>query len=143
MTEHKFTDEEIIKAVECCNGQGNGCSDCPLYDFRCVGGERLIKLVLPIINRQQAEIERLIQDKQYYMTRLDDCERDIIPKLKWSLERANKQGVEMEKQISTIRTEAIREFAERLQDNTREFGTASGIKREVDNLVKEMTEEQK
>ena len=31
---------------------------------------------------------------------------------------------------------AIEEFAERLKENTREFGSANGIQREIDNLVK-------
>ena len=28
MTEHKYTDEEVIKALECCNDNG-GCDNCP------------------------------------------------------------------------------------------------------------------
>ncbi len=62
MTDHKFTDEEVIKATECCGGAGK-CSDCPYYD----NGNRfdgkccamLWNDTVALIKRQGAEIERL------------------------------------------------------------------------------------
>ena len=66
MTEHKFTDEEVIKAFENCYGITEGsCKECPMYDSKrdkCkVGGESvcLESLVYDLIKRQKAEIEAL------------------------------------------------------------------------------------
>ena len=57
-----MTDNEIIKALECCHSKG-GCDGCPLNMQRferevdCV--EIITQYALGLINRQKAEIERL------------------------------------------------------------------------------------
>lgn len=56
MTDKKFTDEEIIKALECC-AYSDGCERCQ-YSKQCNGGEHLIN-ALDLINRQKAENEKL------------------------------------------------------------------------------------
>ena len=58
---YEMTDNEIIKALDCCGFEyGNLCSVCPKYekdnDF-CQ--EELHNYALNLINRQQAEIEKL------------------------------------------------------------------------------------
>ena len=55
-----MTDTEIIKALECCAGDGTtkDCYSCSIYEIdecQCV----LPKQALDLINRQKAEIERL------------------------------------------------------------------------------------
>ena len=51
-----LTDEQIIKALECCRKKE--CNTCPCYDdIEC--GEMLIGYTIDLINRQKAEIERL------------------------------------------------------------------------------------
>lgn len=59
MTEHKFTDDEIIRALECCiNPNGANCKECP-YDICCTVVESIMLTdVLNLINRQKAEIGR-------------------------------------------------------------------------------------
>lgn len=58
-----MTDNEIIKALECCKmfyAEHNNfhCNDCPIND--CKECEtKLFSNALDLINRQQAEIERL------------------------------------------------------------------------------------
>ena len=62
MTEHKFTDEEIIKALEWCS-QLRLCVDCPLRAkgyFSHSGNacrNALMKNALDLINHQREEIE--------------------------------------------------------------------------------------
>ena len=61
MTDKKFTDEEIIKALEYCNAGRTDCDKCVLkrkcesYPFHSAVAE----YALDLINRQKAEIERL------------------------------------------------------------------------------------
>ena len=54
----KLTDNEIVKALECCKNDGIICFECP---YKKPNGcmEKLSADVLDLINRLQAEIERL------------------------------------------------------------------------------------
>ena len=59
----KYTDNEIIKALECCNTP-KPCDECPYYDeneveYDDLCMQKLVRDVLPLINRQKAEIESL------------------------------------------------------------------------------------
>ena len=139
MTNHKFTDDEIIKAAECCILSNTACDcedlkcpacyekGCVYFNRSCADGEyevycEILKDALALINRQKAENERL----------KDKYECIYQPK-------------------AMIRAEAIKEFAERLKANMSniarmEYGGniyfCVGYDL-IDNLVKEMTEEQK
>ncbi len=56
----KFTDEQIIKALECCSTdiRENTCPKCAFYKkHRC--STLMLNAVSDLINRQKAEIERL------------------------------------------------------------------------------------
>lgn len=59
-----MTDNEIIKVFECCYTDAD-CDECPLYskeNHKCtdIGAEiNIPKKILDLINRQQAENERL------------------------------------------------------------------------------------
>ena len=56
MTDKKFTDEEIIKALEC-HINAEDCVGCEMFGW--CDEIILTELVLDLINRQRAEIERL------------------------------------------------------------------------------------
>ena len=63
-----MTDNEIIKALECCM-QGNNCGGCCPYDDEddtceeCTS--KLTRDALSLINRQKTEIERLKKHLQF------------------------------------------------------------------------------
>ena len=147
---------DIKKALESCIGYRE-CSKCPLNSGAAGISEctnELMSEALDLINRQKVEINQL-------RVKLDDCERDIIPKLKYSLERANKYGAETEadnirllkenerladigKMYSEVRAEAIKELAERLKTRSRYEYIGDGYgyyylkTKDIDNLVKKM-----
>ena len=60
MTEHKFTDEEIIKALECCSSaECEKCEyephgDCYRGSLAC--NDDLMRTATDLINRQKAEV---------------------------------------------------------------------------------------
>lgn len=60
--EKKLTDEEIVKALECCISQDANCNDCAFLNSRkdC---NNVYVYTLDLIQRQKAEIER--QNKDY------------------------------------------------------------------------------
>ena len=122
-----MTDNEIIKALECCSSQTteNTCGNCPLFNIGRPDCYRtLAKHSLDLINRQQAEIERL--------------------------QKVNDSFTDIGKLYSEIKADAIKEFAEELKQRTliqpdyndfvKEF--LKIIHRNIDNLVKEMVGEE-
>ena len=59
MDKPRLTDEQVIKALECCN-QEDGCYECP-YEFTCYDDKYksiLSKDALDLINRLKAENEK-------------------------------------------------------------------------------------
>lgn len=77
MTDHKFTDEEIRKSMECC-GVLQSCEGCPYYVRNIECGELAPRNAFDLINRQKAEIKSLnIKFKaargaaNYYKSRLE------------------------------------------------------------------------
>lgn len=123
MSEHKYTDAEIVKALECCINAD--CLNCPQWSDEWYSGmcNDFLKSVLDLINRKNAEIE--------------------------SLENSVRLQAEM---LYEARVEAIKEFAERLHKGIDDFRdrremvmlpyTESAlliIERKIDNLVAQMT----
>ena len=117
-----MTDNEIIKALECCIYHHGKCTSCPLYaEVTTVCKEKKDNYVLDLINRQKAEIKRLQSDNVKLHT--------IIPKM-----------------LLEAKYEAVKEFAERLKeysflDNLALDGKETVYVDDIDNLVKEMTKE--
>ena len=117
-----MTDNDIKKALECCLGDIPPCTTCK-YEFgtntvdECMG--KLMQDALDLINRQQAEIERLnIRNKVL---------TEITKNYDWK--------------FSKVKSEAIKEFAERLKAKGDRYAWVVGIsKDEINHLVKEMTE---
>ncbi len=134
-----MTDNEIIKALECCDS--GSCDGCPLaYNNYCIHEMRVNAIAL--INRQKAEIERLEAeiDKQY-----EQAEADILGNI-------SDGGTSCHWCIDQNRKMAIKEFAERLTKKIFPIGylcdgnysvNAKAVKTVIDNLVKEMIGEQK
>ena len=134
-----MTDNEIIKALESCicSTSRNDCENlnCPAcQEIGCYFMNRsteyypesliqeIGKSVLDLINRQKEEIERLNIELQ-------------------SMRNAsNSYKIHYE----TTKSEAIKEFAERLKEKLQwdvEFDNKLVFESDIDNIVKEMTEE--
>ena len=119
-----MTDNEIIKGLECC-GREN-CFGCP-YRGKCHQGNPMITDSLDLITRQQAKIERLNEYNE-------------------NLKAAN---TALSNEILDIKSEAVKEFAEKLKENSEIvhlFSVHTGDHYmvdidDIDNLVKEMVGE--
>ena len=137
----KFTDEQIIKALECCSTdvQENPCPKCAFYNkHRC--STLMLNAASDIINRQKVKIKSLKQI-------INEQDKEVL-KLQnriifW------RKGLNY--QPEKIKSEAIKEFAEKLKRTSigLEIGDDKKLKMTVvstvaiDNLVKEMTEEKR
>ena len=128
----ELKDEEIIKALEHCSSSDLGeCRNCPFYE-QCENDEQLVKYALDLINRQKAEIERLKQN-------LEEAHIDIK-------EHFTTFQIEQAEELKKVKSEAMKEFAEKLKKISRIYLNRKGMLthavslEEIDNLVKEMTE---
>lgn len=96
-----MTDNEIIKALECCCGD-DGCFGCPYTEnHSCRLLRNPIKDALDLINRQKAEIERLKENNRV----LQYCNQVNIS-----------STAELHDRLRTAKAEAIKEFAENAVD---------------------------
>ena len=92
-----MTDNEIIKALECCLSQNGECDNCPQHSRTCV--DDLLHQSLDLINRQKAEIERWRTECGNQSTLWSKHYESIFETAK-----------------ETIKAEAIKEFAERVRE---------------------------
>lgn len=124
-----MNDNEIIKALECCIDCK--CKECPCYknidgEMRCTEIDE--EEILNLINRKKAEIERL--------------------------QNQLKEGIDLSDSVlKIVKTEAYKEFAERLTNRIcekldRSLGNHNGnnyfitdVYEDIDELVKEMAGE--
>ena len=129
-----MTDNEIIKALECCTDESyENCNECP-YSTDTLSCERLKLLEdsLDLINSLKAEIERL----------------------KKEVSVARDAYISIQDRYEHTKTEAYKEFAKRLKNKiktecnpygkpTYDYDTSISIMNYMDNLLKEMVGEEK
>ena len=132
-----MTDNEIIKALECC-ARPIHCGDCHYMGHNPCRGE-LITDAFHLVNRQNAVIESL--EKQIAeMLISETCELHIPMEIAYRVRTEHPI-------FKAIKSEAFKEFAERLvytlcinnEENTDIFDYAYTLET-IGNLVKEMTE---
>ena len=131
-----MSDEQIIKAlVEIASGENKKCA------FRYCN---LVHEVLDLINRQKAEIEILIRKKETLRDELAEKDAEI--------ERLQVEGLQINKTfmgfVNNQEYEAIKEFAKRLKESVINWdydflysSDKNNALFDIDNLVKEMTEQ--
>lgn len=124
-----MTDNEIIKALECCTDESyENCNECP-YSTDTLSCERLKLLEdsLDLINSLKAEIERL----------------------KKEVSVARDAYISIQDRYEHTKTEAYKEFAKRLKNKiktecnpygkpTYDYDTSISILHYIDKLVEEM-----
>lgn len=123
-----MTDNEIIKALECCCVVGE-CANCPCYSVKesdCKGIDW--SDVYALINRQTEEIKTL--------TAMVEAAEDYLRPLPFKNA--------FDEHISKKKAEAIKEFAKRLKEckcsyDLPDYHSFDAVEIEdIDNLVKEM-----
>ena len=132
MPDKKLTDNEVVKALECCK-QGidsiicGECKKCPNYEGKTgLCKEDLPTVALNLINRLQEEKEALINGQETLQKYIEttrnyihdnNLEYDLLSYSKvktsdWLIKGISKKQLEQEK-IQVWKAEAYKEFAER------------------------------
>ena len=131
-----MSDNEIIKALECCAQPNAICKECPCHDpylkYPCADQLKWAALVL--IEKQKAEIERFERENKQNFD-------------KWQIldKRTKERYAELyEEAKGVVRAEAIKEFAERLKKHFETYAddeesNAIYMRNLIDDLVEEMT----
>lgn len=142
-----MTDNDIIKALECCiDADGARCDECP-YDVCCTHAEStMLNDALALINCQKAEIERLKGNLKFVRGTVERSKAEIEKQYEQAradiLANMADGGTSCHWCIDQHKAEAIKEFAERLKEKAQSNewnGTVCGL--DIDNLLEEMTEE--
>lgn len=145
MTDKKFTQEEIVKALECCiKDDAKYCDDCSYYDEKeeheqlCV--YRLHRDTLDLIARIKARIVRYQLKNTNQRHTLAMLNKQVAEQ-KAEIERLNLENLQMVASIKRLKSEAIKEFAERLKEEVSHIPAWGKVaEKKIDKLVKEMTE---
>ena len=113
-----MTDKEIIKALDCCGRES--CLGCPYRDGKCHQGNPMIRDALDLITRQQAENDTLKNVIKNSFLKKAGCNIDPL---------------------AEIKSEAYKEFADRLKETFPNNSHWIKPREKVDNLLKEMAGE--
>ena len=140
-TNKKLTDEEIIMLLERCVSRGNRNYDTDMVldlirrqKAEIDSAKAKIEICAEVIKRQDAEIKRLKEcPKCVY-----ECDGEVV-------EYCVQGPCPNFKTVEQIKSEAVKEFAEKLKNEINIRTTYSreqdkNVMRMIDNLVKEMTE---
>lgn len=104
-----MTDKQIMQALNCCTSKSISCQKCPLLSkSKCE--RELIQYSFELINRQQAEIQRLESLVKTQGIEIDELNEFANERLDKFTERYDRN----------LRAEVIKEFAERL-DSYKEY----------------------
>ena len=142
-----MTDEQIIKALECCIKNELLCDGkCPGQmldgDYRNECRLSLMKQALDLIKNQKAEIEILIRKKETLRDEIAEQQAEI-ERLKNAYKQCAWERDVFSKDANTIKSEAYREFADLLKSKAdRGFWQEHGYvdTDDIDNLLKELEE---
>ena len=131
MSDKKYTDEEIVKALECCDGTySDYCrrKNCP-YETEGFCTEELQDDTIALINRQKAEIDRL---------------ESLCEKLSIGNDAKFERICVLQEELETARAEAINEFMERVHGLIEDADDVNPVSYcAVDQIAKELTEGEK
>jgi hypothetical protein len=137
-----MTDEEIIKALECCLiGEVAFCDKCPVEN--CTDCQReLLNQTINLIKRQQAEIYNLKEDLKEYrnvpILTKNDC---LIATVEKRADGKQYHNALLTIKINEIRAEAYKEFAEEFEKRCIASGVYPAVTKNIlKNLLKELTE---
>lgn len=101
-----MTDKEIIKALGIHTTEKYNCAGCPYISYDDCS-DKIVTDALNLINRQQAEIERLKRENKILSINADNAFQDGLNEA---------QDLYAEQVKNEVRAEAIKEFADSFDD---------------------------
>lgn len=141
MPDKKLTDNEIVKALECCSVGTFACDEqCPCFNSKSnlkITSCRfeLIGDALDLINRQKAEIEEIKYKVKKWKENYE-CSQVVVGDFR---EIINKQA----RELKAAKAEAYKDCIDKIQNQIKRNNTISAewLRGFLDNLLKELVGE--
>jgi|GEM_PF-4727274 len=146
-----MTDNDIIKALECiANEKDVLCKGCAYKQYDGLACHRIgARNALALINNQTAKIKALQMDNAQLQsdiinaTQNNDHIKALYEEEKQKVEKAKQKVIDSYKMLKTAKSEARKEFAERLKT---ELTTGAAVMRRstlavIDDVLKELEDE--
>ena len=108
-----MTDNEIIKALECCNKpiRENSCTECVFYHSgKC--SNNMLNAALDLISRQKAIIEKS-EKVEHFADKTIETANAEIKRLNIELQSMRSAANSYKMHYETVKSEAIKEFCEK------------------------------
>lgn len=135
MTNKRYTDEEIVKALECCLCDNSECLQCQNKEVCKIECDELATKTLDLITRKTLEIDRLKVE---------------IERLQKEVNLVSIQFQDLQEETDEIKSKAYKEFANKLEEKCGIF-TPLGVNwieevkavrvSDIDKILKEMVGE--
>ena len=138
-----MTDEQIIKALKCCND--GACGFCPITDSDCI--QKCRSEAIELINRQKAEVEEIKDERANLKIILlatqsaGNSYKKEAETLQQALEYQKSLVEILKAEIKKAKSEAIKEFAKRFERNIKDLKATLGQTWEIQNALKETLKE--
>lgn len=116
MTDKKFTDEEIVKALECCLCDDSECLQCQKKELCKINCDELATKTIDLINRQKSEIERL-----------KECPKCVYEYDGEVMEYCVQSPCSNFKTVEQVKAEACKNFSQKLIKSSRLIAYANGF----------------
>lgn len=135
MTNKRYTDEEILKALECCLCDNSECLQCQNKELCEIERDELAVKTLDLITRKILEIERLKAE---------------IERLQKEANLVSIQFQDLQERTDEIKSKAYKEFADKLEEKSETyiediFGERIShkliSKEDIENILTEMVDE--
>lgn len=160
MINKRYTDEEILKALECCLCDNSECLQCQNKELCKIECDELATKAIDLIiskieetDRLKTEIGRLQKEVNLVSIQFQD-EQERAEEYRLKIENLqnviSNQQIEISAKIENkIKAEAIKEFADMVKKNIKEVwnydnGTCSCVlvlTKDIDKILKEMVSE--
>ena len=140
MPDKKLTDNEIVKALEICQGahDNDTCNNCKYKrNFGC--RDALCNDTLDLINRQNAEIERLKKEVAYWETEMKEARADIDQAVTEAYKVFAESAVERVDNAKQKYQRLCKEQGEEMEEHMHIH--FNGITKIINNLLKELVGE--
>lgn len=108
MTDKKLTDKEIVQTLECCLCDNSECLQCQNKELCKIECDELATQTIELINRKMEEIERL-------KTEIERIQKARLKQAQFLAEQ-KAQKYELINKLSRAKSEAYKEFVERLKE---------------------------
>ena len=106
-----MTDNEIIKALDCC--KTNNCDECPFYGVKEDCEVELPEEAFDLINRQKAIIEKS-EKVEHFADKTIETANAEIERLEKELMKCKLEKEMLYQTVEEIKSETIKEFAEKI-----------------------------